>query len=353
MLTLDQPADLVDDVGLILSASDYNQIRKNTIFLDRISFRQHPCMDSTAGADTGAANLHTDGDFRLWWGSLRYRAGLTDLVVAGAASSPGPAELKVYVNGVDKATITPTSSWSETIDISSGYAVNSVLHIEIRTLGNNTKTSTFIVTDVYATPVVVTQTWPTILTFASVYSSAYVQALIDATEYLFARMNAVPIPASVAHIWAPATHKVETYVLWHGAVQRNYAGEVLKIKGHVQVNNTAEHYTVGLNGTTIVTSSTYGLGDVIPIDEAIDLSAYTAGARVQVALKAVVTDSSNQPSAAAGTNSRYTVNVLRAQAGASGYSVTVPPAELARAANATRIQPEYQVERAGDHADGD
>lgn len=336
MLTLDQPADLVDNVGLILSASDYNQIRRNTIFLDRLSFRRHPCIDSTAGADTGAADLHTAGDFRLWWGSLRYRTGMTDLVVAGNALSPGPAELKVYVNGVDKATITPTSSWTETIDISTGYAVNSVLDIEIRTLGNNSKTSVFVVKDVYATPVVVSETWPTILTFAGVYGSAYIQALINATEYLFARMNAVPIPASVAHIWAPATHKNETHVLWHGAVQRNYADEVLKLKGHVQVNNVAEHYIVNLNGVTVLTSSTYNLGDVVPIDTAIDLSAYTAGARVQVGFKAVVTNSSNQPSAGGGTNSRYTLNVLRAQAGASGYSVTVPPAELARAANASQ-----------------
>jgi hypothetical protein len=264
----------------------------------------------------------------MWWGSIIWRTGMTSLVITGAATSFGSTTLKVYVNGVLKATVTPSASWSTTISISTGYADGDFLSIDILTFGNTTDTSTFIITDAYLTPITVTSSWPGVPSFSGTYNATKLNQLIDACQNLWDRINAVPLPAGLGHVWAPATHKPETHTIYHGAIARNFSNDVLRIYGSVLINNTAEYYTVALNGSIVYTSPTYAAGTTNTIAVSQALTAYTIGARVQVAIKAVVTDSSNQDVNAT-VNSRYTLNAIRTEADSSGYPVASPPTEFA------------------------
>lgn len=331
MIALDLPQLFIDDIELILSGADLSLLRQMTILLDRLSYRQELAFDGDRNTSS-----HTAGDYRVWWGSLMYRDGMDDLVVKTYSASYGSANLKTYINGVEKATVAASSASTATIDISSGYTDGQILEIAVYTSGNATKTSTHWVTDIYATPVVVSSSWPTLLTFNGIYNSGRLNLLRDALQYLFDRVNAVPLGAQIGYVHSPSSHKVQSAILYNGSVARNVAGEVLKIVGSNTIFNTAEHYTVEINGATVYTSPTYTLGTTNNLTPAgIDLSAYTLGARQRMAIIAHITNASNQPAQGGGTNSRYSFSVIRSQADASGYAVATPPTDFAAAAAIT------------------
>jgi hypothetical protein len=329
MIGLELPAPFTDNVGQFLSPAELNMLIQNGILLDQLSHRFAPALDSSAQSDAGgAADLHPASDYKMWWGSGIWRAGMTSLVITGAATSFGSTTLKVYVNGVLKATVTPSASWSTTISVSSGYADGDFLSVDILTFGNVTDTSTFIITDAYLTPLVVSSSWPGVPSFSGTYNAGKFNQLIDACVNLWERINVVPLPAGLGHVWAPANHKISTHSLYHGAISRNFSNDILRIYGSVLINNAAEYYTVALNGSIVHTSPTYSPGTYAIAPSPISLTAYTIGARVQVAIKAVVTSAVNQDPDAT-QSSRYTLNAIRTEADSSGYPVASPPTEFA------------------------
>lgn len=329
MLTLNLPVPFLDDVGAFLSAAEIGMLRDNAILLDQLAYRRMACFDSSAGPDTGAVDLHSSGDIRVWWGSIYYQDGMEDLVIAGEASSYGSAFLRVYINGASNSDITMGATFVHTIDISSGYSAGDVIIVEIRTIGNTTKTSKYLIKDIYATPLTVATDWPASLpTFAGTYDADSLNTIVQAQQHLWERICAIPITPTTAHVWAPATHKVESHTLYTGAVGRYQDEDQLHIYGNVQINNTEEHFTVDVGGVTAYTSPDYILGQSVPIDVFIAL-AHTMGTRAEVRIKAVVTDDSNQPAAGGGTNSRYNLWLMRSRADTvTPYPVQAPPDEL-------------------------
>jgi hypothetical protein len=338
MPSLDLPPAFVNNVNLALSAGALNQLIAAAEALDGWSYRTLAATPASASADTEAYNFHSLSDFRLWWGDLRYRAGMTTLTITGyAASWTIGSTITVYLNGsgTAAATITPSSSWSGTIDISSGYSDGEIIAIDVRTSGNTTRTSEYLVRDVYGSPIVVASSWPSMPTFAGVYDSGRLNALINACSYLYDRINAVPIIPTLGSFWAHGTSKIQTYVQWAGSVLRAYTQDQLRIIGTADIFNDAEYFEVLLNGSVIHTSATmamlaYGQPFSTTFSLPLSLASVSVGSRADVIIRSVVTDDGRLPGQPI-LNSRYSFLVIRAEAAFGGYPVYSPPADLAQA----------------------
>jgi hypothetical protein len=306
------------------------RLRDAAIDLDGWSYRRLAAFDAAAGADTAAWNLHTADDFRLWWGGLRWQTGMTTLWVTGFAASWGSATIKVYLNGsgTASATITPAAAWSGSVSISSGYANGDIILIEVRTSGNTTKTSQFVVNEVYGTPIVAPTSWPGVPTFASTYDADRFNQLIAASQNLYDRIAATPIPPTMGHFWAPGTHKVETHVLFAGSVLRAQSQDRLVIRGTSNIFNDAEHLEVFVDGVLAHTSATWGIGSNNAIDIAIALT-NSVGDRAYVLINEVVTNAATNIALLANhemeLSSRFTFHTIRSEA-TTVYPAVAPPA---------------------------
>jgi hypothetical protein len=329
MPSLDLPTTFVNNVNMPLSATALNMLRDAAIALDGWSYRRLAAFD---GNSNGFVS-HAAGDFRVWWGALRWQTGMTTLWLDGFASGYGSATLKVYLDGsgTAAATITLGTSWSTSIDISSGYDDGDIILIEVRTNGNVTKASRYLVQEVFSEPIVVSAVWGGVPTFAGTYDSTRLNQLINACQYLYDRIAAVPIPPTMGHFWVSGTHKVETATLYAGSVQRSQSQDVLRILGTSNIFNDAEHLEVLIDGVLAYTGSTWGLGS----NNAIDISytlANSVSDRVYVQIDEVVTNAATNAALFANhemeLNSRFTFHTIRAEA-ATHYPAASPPTAFA------------------------
>lgn len=249
----------------ILAAHDLNILRRNAIALDGLSQRIESAFDSTgAYGDPVSYNLHTAGDFWIWRGGLRWRNGHTTLTIRGTAADYGSAMITIYLDGVLKKTIAPSTNWSTTIDISSGYTDGQVIEIKIGTSGNSSKTSAWHVEDIYATPVAYGTAWPgTLPTFSGVYQASELQKLSQAMNHLYERIAATPFVPHLAHLWRNGTHKPQNYTLWNGSFQYRHAGDRIRIAGNATISTQSEELVAYItspagNRTVILFSGTAG-----------------------------------------------------------------------------------------------
>lgn len=322
----DLPSTFVDDVDQIPGAADLNALIRAVITLDGLSYRPHPAFESSASADTGSYNEHASGDIRLWWGGLRYRTGMTTLTCEGSASgTTALSSISVLLNGVAAASISPSSSWSGSVDISTGYNDGDVILIELRTVGNATKTSQYLVRDIYATPVVMPTAWPGVPTFSTSYPADKMNQLTSAAQWLLDRIDAVPVPLSQAFLWRQGTHKTQTYTLFSGAIGKHFAADIWRVSANVKAMNTQEQlkfYVNGVLAATYPSALTYlPYGQTTAIYLPIDLSSISVGTRADIRIDSVVTSGHN-----GGINSRFQLFLNRSEAGGSGYPVASAPA---------------------------
>lgn len=330
MPTIDLPPAFVNNVNMPLSATSLNMLRDAAIALDGWSYRRMSAFD---GNSNGYVS-HAAGDFRIWWGALRWQTGMTTLWLDGFASGWGSATLKVYLNGsgTAAATIALGASWVTSVDISSGYSHGDIILIEVRTSGNATKTSRYLVNEVFAEPITVTTSWPGVPTFAGTYDSARLNQLINACQNLYDRINAVPIPPTMGHFWVSGTHKAQTATLYAGSVQRSQSQDVLRILGAANIFNDAEHLEILIDGVLAYTGSTWGINTNNAIDISIALT-NSVSDRVYVQIDEVVTNAAtNAASFANGgmeLNSRFTFHTIRAEAATGGYPAAAPPVAFA------------------------
>jgi hypothetical protein len=330
-MQFDLPPAFVNNINLPISSTALNQLLVAAMQLDGWSYRKAALFD---GQNMGYG-AHPAGDHRIWWGAVRWRTGMTTLTLTGYAASFGSATIKVYLNGsgTAAATNTPSASCSGTVRIASGYSDGDIILIELRTFGNTTKTSLYTVRDIYTSPVVVSSSWPGVPTFAGTYDSTRLNQLINACQNLYDRIAAVPIPATMGHFWASATHKVDTVVLYLGSVCRFISNDILRVIGQSTIFNDAEHLEIFLNGALVHTSSTWGINTTNSIYVPISLASVTLGARADVEIHAVVTDATTNAALFANgemeLNSRYSLLVLRSEADGSGYAAATPPTEFA------------------------
>lgn len=323
-MPLDLPAIWVSDVSVPLSAADLNQLRDMAILLDGLCYRRMNVTNSSGPQfDGDAADWHSAGDYRQSWWGLRLTTGMTTVTILGACAT----QIDIYFNGVLNTTQATSASFTKNITLGA-FTNGDILLVEIRTNGNpastpnvtSNYTGKYIIWDIYGSPVVTPSSWPGVPSFSGTYSAALLNQLRDACQYIWERVVAIPILPNVAHIYSPTTHKVETHKVFHGAIGRYASNEILRITGSLICKNAAEHYEVYVNGSLVLTSSTYGF-QTVAFSHPITLS-HTLGTRVELEIRDVVTSSPANPPQ---NQSLYIINVMRSEADSSGYASASPP----------------------------
>jgi hypothetical protein len=325
MPTLTQPTPFVDDVGAFLAGPDLELFRLNAMTLDGWSFRRQATFDSSSSATTSySAILHTGNDFQPGRYTLRYFVTMTTLTIEGQAASYGASTLRVYVDGMDKGTVTMGATWTKTISIATGYTSGQFIDVQINVEGNPSETSVYVIDAVYGTPITAPTSWPGAPAWGSaIYSATRCNQFVAACQNLYDRMNLIPIVAQVAHVFVPVTHKAETHRIYTGSVLRSFTADKLRVFGNAVINNTAEVFRVYVGGALAYTSPTMTVGTYSILQD-ITLT-HTVGTRANVAIEVTVTDATNQDPNNT-HSSRYTFTAIRAQATGTGYPYATPPA---------------------------
>lgn len=328
--TIETPPLFVDstpDRAIPLSASAIAILRQNAIAVDGLAYRDLPLFDSMAS--NPSYDAHPSGDFILGRWRLRYQSGLTTLTITGTASGY-TGGLSVYINGALAASVTLAGIWTQTVDISTGYAADDILLIDVYTSGNTNKTSKIVIHDVYATPVSLAG-WPGVPTFSGQYTATKLNQLADACTWLHNRLNLVPMMPSVAHFWKNGRNDRNSsgsgagiITQYTGSVINPCTNAILRIEGWANIlTNLTERIKVYLGGSLVYTGPTWTPGSYgfsIPLS----LSAVTIGTRVELRIQSEVLSVANNN----GQDSRYSFTKLRTEAGGAGYPVQAPPSAL-------------------------
>lgn len=329
--------------GSPLAAHDVNVLVRNAIALDGLANRIEAAFDSTgAYGDQVSLNLHPLGDFLLWRGGLRWVTGYTTLTVGGRAASFGTTDLLVTINGVLKATYAAGATWGGTISIAAGYTHGQILDIRITTSGNASKTSEFVVFDIYATPgATISTAWPGApTTFAGTYTAANLQKLSQMCDYLYETIASYPLVPHLGHIWRNGTHKAQNFTLWTGTILRTMTAEQIRVKGNVTVNTTTESMTIQITGGagSLTTLGPWTAGQTVAFDQAI---AYPAGLAVGAYAEVTITAACAAPVAPPyPANSLYNLTVIRSEptaAAATAPDLSTPNVSVAATTVNTRL----------------
>lgn len=324
MPVFSRPSVFVDDVDVPLSAADLNQTRDICVLLDGLTFRrQTACCSSGAQTAGDAANWHTRGDYRQsWWGGF-FRTGMTTLTIEGV----NDYRLDFYLNGTfNSFQAAAPGGFTKNITLS-GYSDGDAVLLEVRTNGNPTTapggyTPLYRIDDVYMTPIVVTSAWGGVPTFAGTYNAARFNQFLDAAQYIWDRVVAIPMIPILGGIMIPASHRQETIRLFDGSVGRYASNEALRVYGNLNCRTNAEHFEISVGGALVYTSPTYTAGQDIAIAQSVALT-NTLGTRTAVAIRAVIEDDTygRFPS----VFSSYTLSAIRSEADSAGYATQTPP----------------------------
>lgn len=338
MTLYSQPPVFTDNIGQLLSREDLQIIRDNVAYIEGLSYRSPmPGSPSSGGIETGTAGFYPSrNSVSIWFGNLRFQTGLTTLHIEGTATGFGSAQIKVYVNGVLRITITPSANWSGTWTMS-GFADGEVMAIEVRATtasGTVSTTAKFIVESIYATPIIYAPSWPGTPTFTTAWTASKLNQLDNAIIWLLNRMNAVPIRPDIAQLYAlgpfrdatidPTTHRRPVY---YGAVVRHFTNSQFRLAGNIwNGSSLGLDLEIELNGTLVYTSPDFAIGTTT-LQIVLPLTGYTTGSVVQVG---VFLNCTNE-GPADGTNyyfPRITMNAVRAEVdGSAIYStLTATPA---------------------------
>ncbi len=315
--------------GVPLSVSQVLELlRQNAIALDGLAYRDMPLFDAMDGTHP-SYDAHPASDFILGRWSLEYLAGLTTLTITGTASG-WSGSLQVYINGALNSTITLASIWTHTISIASGYTEGDVIEIDIWTNGNTAKTSKIVVHDVYATPVTLAG-WTTPPIFSGIYAPDKLQILDDDCDWLYRRMNMVPMLPFLAHYFRNGRNDLNSsgsgagiITQYTGSVLKSATNSILRVQGWANIlTNLTEQMNIYLGGVLTATPPIWTPGGQA-IDIAVDLSSMTVGTRAEVRIQSEVLSVANNT----GEDSRYSFITLQTEAGGAGYPVQTPPAPI-------------------------
>lgn len=326
--------------GQVLSASDLNQIREAARLVDAWTYRNEPALDSTAGLDTGAPlYFPTSTPLRIWWGAVLFKTGCTTLTIEGRGALTGSEVLRVYVGGTD---VTMSGTLAGTITIpgtfgafSGSYAVSGndgdVITVELVIVGTHLSTAQYLIEDVYLSPITKSG-WVAAPSFASVADATDATKLNGLTfslQWMYERLRLVPMPARQALYYNLGPFKPTTDAqhlnrpMYHGSVGKYYSNNYLRIKLYVVSTTTVGwKYDIYLNGVSVFTSSTFGIGSQA-IDQTLSLASYTIGTRVRIAIFAsTVTAGPAFPL----RFTRWSNGVMHAVADGSGWPYATLPA---------------------------
>ena len=325
------------------SAADLNRVREAVRLVDGWTYRNEPAFDSSTGLDTGAPGYYsTDSPIRIWWGAVRFVAGCTTLTIEGWGVKSASEVLKVYIGGTDVSgsgtllsTITLPSvlgDFSQSVAIT-GYSDGDVIPIEIRVEGAHTSAGPYIIHDVYLSPISKSG-WVAAPSFASVADAtdpATLNALCAACQWVYARIRLVPFVPRLALYYNLGPFKGPAFgdpqhtnrPMYVGTVPRYYSNSELRITGAViSPTATGWSFQVFLNGVSVYTSPTYGVG-VQLIDLRLPLTSYPLGSRVRVSMQASCT---NDGGGQVLRFTRWTFGIMHAVADSSGWPYATLPA---------------------------
>lgn len=240
------PPLFFENVSQPLSAIELNVLRTNAGVVDMLSYRRMNAFDSSGDIQTDSTpgNYTTKipayaTNIRIWKGYLHILSGMTTLTLLGSAGNVGSTSIKVYVNGAEAATISPTSTWAQDIDINP-FSAGDVIQIELRVLGTRPANAFYVVHDIYGGPLSFGTSWPGVPTFATTFSASLLTQLAAAEQWCYDRMLMVPNVARRIQRFINGPFKDPTldathaaYTLWYGSVLRGYTKDIIRIYGQV------------------------------------------------------------------------------------------------------------------------
>lgn len=292
------PPLFIDDVQQPLGAADLNVLRNNAVLLDAASFTSSPATQSSAGKDTSTPGYYVGvAGERIWWGSFQFFVGMTTLTIEGWAQKGASESFQLMVNGVVKQTLAVPNGAAFTLNWTiTGLASGDVAEVEIDIAGSgfggSGVTTNYQIYDAYVSPApTIATSWPGLPTFAGTYNMARLNQIINASAYLYDRINAIPSLPTITQLYVHGSSVTgDVYPLWYGTVERSNGNNTLRAYIRMaNFGNVSESYRIIVNGTTVYTSPTIGVGQTVETTHAIDLSSQPAGVRLPVRIEHVVT----------------------------------------------------------------
>lgn len=305
-------------LGVLLSEGDLDVLTNNTVILDALSFRSPDVTSSSAGKDTSTPGYYVGGPTEvIWRGTFQKQAGMTTLTIEGWAQKGASESFQLFLNGAGMSTTAVPNGTTFTLtcaltSVATGAIGEVVIQISGTGYGGSGVATKYVIYDAYVSPVVTAASWPGAPTFAGTYSAALLNQLGNCQIYLAQRLGAIPhqpfLAASYTH---GSSITGDVYPLWYGAVERANGANILNIRIVAMViANVSEFYRVKVNGTTVYTGAAMSAGQARDDYLSIDISAQTAGVRLETIIETVVTSG-----AAAGPsgdrNSRYHLWAVR------------------------------------------
>lgn len=294
MSIIDFTTGMVFNSAAALSYADLNQLRADTITLDAMSRRGRTAwLDQTYEFDDSGFNPSP-----LTSAAFRFRTGLTTLTIIAFGSNGNADAIRVYLNGVLAGTYSCTNA-DQTITLTltgRGYGDGDVIEVYCDvTRTANTDPGTYAVRDMYVSPAsaIMTWSWPGVPTFGAI-TSANLQQLANACQWLFDRMQAVPMPVPTGTLWRTLHGWPSTKLFWRGTIARgNGANRLFCTIAWTNINTASERMRLMIdpNGAgygEVATTPTITAGQSGVHDFNVDLSGYTDEALLRVKLEQVV-----------------------------------------------------------------
>lgn len=293
------PYTAVDGVNMTVGEAMLDVYTNNTIVLDALSFRSPDVTSSSAGKDTSTPNAYTGSATEvIWRGSFLMASGMTTLTIEGWAQKGASESFQLFVNGAGISTTavpngtTFTLTWTIS-GLSAGDVGDVIIQISGVRNAAQALAAKYVIYDAYVSPVVVAATWPGVPTFAGTYSAALLNQLGNCQIYLAQRLNAIPHMGYVGQYYVHGSSVTgDVYPLWWGAVERANGSNILNVRIVPMLpasGNIAEYYRVKVNGSIVHTGAVMTAGQSRDDYLSIDLSALTAGTRLETVIETVIT----------------------------------------------------------------
>lgn len=351
MAYLDYPTQFVDSADghdVYLNGADLNLLRRNCIKLDGLSYRRQNVFDSLAGPDTASIDLHTRGKYYVYRGAFQFGTGMTTLTLQGYAANNGSNTIDVYLYQADKIhedgshpsdathfTISIGTNWSGSFALGALGLTNGDLYYVDVQWDPSDYFDTMSLIDAYVSPVPSVGTWPGVPAFTTKYPAAKLNQILQAQQWIFDRINALPINPLMAQLYRQATHKHPGINLWSGSVRKHYAADALRLEFTVTCFCPEEKVQLYLNGALAWESAQFDENKTVDVAALIDLSAYSTSSVIKAVLYADVDEGHTYGPHEVTLNSRYTIRIMRTEA-LTAYPFATPPIEFPR--NATLDQ---------------
>jgi hypothetical protein len=323
------PPVFTDNTGQLVSHEDLQVLRQNVGYAELLSYRMMPGFPSSGGLETFTPGYYpANADITIWFGAVRFRSGMTTLAIQGTAANWGSMSFKVYVNGTLRITVSPASSWSGTWTMS-GFTDGQVLDVQVvadYSSGGAGPTTKFVVTAVYATPIVPGTTWPGVPTFTTAWTAAKLNQLVAASEWVYNRATAAPIRPDLACLYNLSSFKGDNRPIYFGSVGRWFSNSEFAFSGQVFNGGSPGLYLeIRFNGTLVYTSANMAIGTT-NVFFTLSLAGYAIGEQIEVGVWMNNTIAGAQ---ADWTFSRLTMNAVRSQVDTSATysSITATPLE--------------------------